>query len=111
MKRQPYRPASSARAVDWFAQLGIRIRRVMTDTGPASMPTGSATPASNSKSAMCALESTRRAQPARGERFIQTAIREWAYGRLYLNSTERTACLPSWIHRYNWHRPHTALNQ
>ncbi|HKN72483.1 MAG TPA: integrase core domain-containing protein, partial [Terriglobales bacterium] len=43
--------------------------------------------------------------------FIQTAIREWAYARLYQNSAERLRYLAPWIHQYNWHRPHTALDQ
>jgi transposase InsO family protein len=44
----------------------------------------------------------------KAERFIQTAIREWAYARLYQNSTERNAQLNSWTHQYNWHRPHAS---
>jgi len=47
----------------------------------------------------------------KAERFIQTAIREWAYARLYQNSAQRLCHLAPWIHQYNWHRPHTALNQ
>ena len=42
----------------------------------------------------------------KAERFIQTAIREWAYARLYQNSAERRRYLAPWIHQYNWHRPH-----
>ncbi len=47
----------------------------------------------------------------KAERFIQTAIREWAYARLYQNSAERENHLFPWIHDYNWHRPHASLNQ
>ena len=43
------------------------------------------------------------------ERFIQTSLREWAYARAYNTSHERTAELPRWLHRYNWHRPHGSL--
>jgi transposase len=42
----------------------------------------------------------------KAERFIQTALREWAYARAYQNSDQRSAELPHWLHRYNWHRPH-----
>ena len=45
----------------------------------------------------------------KAERFIQTAIREWAYARAYQNSDQRAADLPRWLHRYNWHRPHGSL--
>ena len=45
----------------------------------------------------------------KAERFIQTALREWAYARAYQNSDQRSAELVTWIHRYNWHRPHASL--
>jgi len=98
-------------AVAYFAHLGIHVRRVMTDNGPCfcsilfaqacrdlalkPLRTRIYTPRTNGKA----------------ERFIQTAIREWAYARLYQNSAERLRHLAPWIHQYNWHRPHTALNQ
>jgi transposase InsO family protein len=107
--------ASSAsflsQAVAWFARFGIRARRVMTDNGPCFY-------ADRFRDTCSALHlrhvRTRIYTPrtnGKAERFIQTAIREWAYARLYQNSTERTAALPLWTHQYNWHRPHTALNQ
>jgi transposase InsO family protein len=46
----------------------------------------------------------------KAERFIQTALREWAYGRTYRHSRERATYLPEWLHRYNWHRSHAALS-
>jgi hypothetical protein len=45
----------------------------------------------------------------KAERFIQTSLRDWAYARAYNTSDERTAELPRWIHRYNWHRPHRSI--
>jgi transposase InsO family protein len=45
----------------------------------------------------------------KAERFIQTALREWAYARVYDPSLQRAAELPYWIHRYNWHRPHGSI--
>jgi len=98
-------------AVDWFARHGITVRRVMTDNGPCfcsdrfrhvcqqlrmrHIRTRIYTPKTNGKA----------------ERFIQTAIREWAYARLYQNSQQRNQHLFRWIHDYNWHRPHASLNQ
>ncbi len=52
-----------------------------------------------------------RAANGKAERFIQTALREWAYARAYRHSEERGAELPYFLHRYNWHRPHTSLGQ
>ncbi len=98
-------------AVAYFARLGIRIRRVMTDNGPCfcsnlfaqgcfelqikHIRTRIYTPRTNGKA----------------ERFIQTAAREWAYARLYQNSAERLSWLDPWTHQYNWHRPHAGINQ
>ncbi|AHA99861.1 insertion sequence transposase protein [Brucella ceti TE28753-12] len=45
----------------------------------------------------------------KAERFIQTALREWAYARAYPSSQIRKAHLPNWTHMYNWHRPHSEL--
>jgi transposase InsO family protein len=98
-------------AVAYFARLGITVRRVMTDNGPCfyanlfahtcrelqlkHIRTRIYTPRTNGKA----------------ERFIQTAIREWAYARLYQNSAERLSCLAPWTHLYNWHRPHAGIDQ
>jgi transposase InsO family protein len=45
----------------------------------------------------------------KAERFIKSAINEWAYARTYQNSAEREQHLAPWIHQYNWHRPHASL--
>lgn len=45
----------------------------------------------------------------KAERFIQTALREWAYAKAYNTSDDRAEDLPAWIHRYNWHRPHGGI--
>jgi transposase InsO family protein len=45
----------------------------------------------------------------KAERFIQTALREWAYAKAYDTSDQRAEDLPRWLHRYNWHRPHGSL--
>jgi len=42
-------------------------------------------------------------------RFIQAALREWAYALAYPASDHRKAYLPRWNHMYNWHRPHDSL--
>lgn len=45
----------------------------------------------------------------KAERFIQTALREWAYATAFENSDQRHNALAPWLHRYNWHRPHASL--
>lgn len=98
-------------AVAYFLRLGIQVRRVMTDNGPCFY-------ADRFRDACRDLDikhiRTRIYTPrtnGKAERFIQTAIREWAYQRLYQNSAERNRQLAPWVHLYNWHRPHASLNQ
>jgi len=98
-------------AVAWYGQLGIAIRRVLTDNGPCYT--------AHDFAGTCYRLGLRhrRTQPytprtnGKAERFIKTAINEWAYASVFQNSAERTASLPIWTHQYNWHRPHASLNQ
>jgi len=46
---------------------------------------------------------------SKAERFIQTALRKWAYARPYDTSDQRIAEVPYRLHRYNWHRTHGSL--
>jgi transposase InsO family protein len=93
----------------YYQSLGVTVTRVMTDNGSCyrskafrdacrdlglkHIRTKPYTPKTNGKA----------------ERFIQTALREWAYAQAYPNSDHRAAELPIWLHRYNWHRPHGGL--
>jgi len=45
----------------------------------------------------------------KAERFIQMALREWAYAASYAPSNERANELPRWLHEYNFYRNHSAL--
>jgi transposase-like protein len=45
----------------------------------------------------------------KAERFVQTSLRDWAYARAHDTSDQRAAELPSWLHHYNWHRPHGGI--
>jgi len=94
----------------FYARFGISIRRVLTDNGSCYKHwlfrrllrrqyvkhrfTRPYTPRTNGKA----------------ERFIQTALREWAYARSYQHSAEREQLLDPWLHDYNFHRPHASLN-
>lgn len=96
-------------AVRYFAGLHVPIQRLITDNGPAFR--------SAAFGAAClelgiAQKFTRAYRPqtnGKAERFIQSALREWAYGRAYANSDERRAALPRWNHFYNWHRQHHGI--
>jgi transposase InsO family protein len=97
-------------AVAYYRSLGVAVARVMTDNGSCykafafrdacrdlglkHIRTQPYTPKTNGKA----------------ERFIQTALREWAYARPYDHSDQRTGQLPQWLHDYNWHRPHGGIH-
>jgi transposase InsO family protein len=98
-------------ATDWFRRIGIPIRRVLTDNGPCFC---SDRFRDTCKTFSIKPKRTRFYTPrtnGKAERFIQTAIREWAYAHTYQNSEERNSHLIPWTHQYNWHRPHTSLSQ
>ncbi len=96
-------------AVAYYASLGVTVTRVMTDNGSCYR--------SKAFAHACRKLGLRhvRTRPytpktnGKAERFIQTALREWAYAVAYPNSDRRAAELPIWLHRYNWHRPHGSL--
>jgi transposase InsO family protein len=100
-----------AQAVEYFLRHKIQPRRVMTDNGPCFV--------SDLFKATCRASLIRHIRTriytprtnGKAERFIQTAIREWAYARLYQNSQQRNSHLEPRIHQYNWHRPHASLGQ
>ncbi|HEY1427199.1 MAG TPA: IS481 family transposase [Caulobacteraceae bacterium] len=96
-------------AVAYYASLGVTVRRVMTDNGSCYR--------SKAFAKTCAKLGlkhifTRPYTPktnGKAERFVQTTLREWAYAQAYPSSDDRTAALPGWLHRYNWHRPHGGI--
>src|SRR5207244_1728989 len=98
-----------SQALAYYNTLGIGVERVLTDNGKVF--------GDRRFTGLCSAKGikllhTRPYRPqtnGKAERFIQTALREWAYGRAYRNSGERHRHLPRWLHNYNWHRPHTAL--
>jgi transposase InsO family protein len=95
----------------YFARHNIQLRGVMTDNGPCFV---SDLFRDTNRSLHLKHIRTRIYTPrtnGKAERFIQTAIREWAYARLYQNSEQRNQHLEPWIHQYNWHRPHASLDQ
>jgi transposase InsO family protein len=96
-------------AVAYYASLGVTVTRIMTDNGSCYRSREFATAC---RTLGLRHIKTRPYTPrtnGKAERFIQTALREWAYAQAYPTSNHRAAELPAWLHRYNWHRPHGSL--
>ena len=96
-------------SIRYFAQLGVTVRRVLTDNGSAFRSKRFASACRRLKLKHKFTRAYRPQTNGKAERFIQSALREWAYGIPYQHSSERTAMLSRWIHHYNWHRPHQGI--
>jgi transposase InsO family protein len=96
-------------AAQWFAAQGVRFQRVMTDNGKVF---GSHRWREMLQKLHARHVRTRPYHPrtnGKAERFIQTMLRECAYGIAFANSDERRAALSAWNRYYNEERPHSAL--
>ena len=96
-------------ALTYYRSLGVRIERVLTDNGKVFHSHVFGQLCRQHRIKQLHTRAYRPQTNGKAERFIQTAMREWAYGRAYRHSRHRTARLPRWLHEYNWHRPHTSL--
>jgi transposase InsO family protein len=96
-------------SVRHFAALGVSIHRVLTDNGSAFRSKRFAAACHKLGVKHSFTRPYRPQTNGKAERFIQSALREWAYGIPYQHSAERTAMLKRWNHHYNWHRPHQGI--
>jgi transposase InsO family protein len=97
-------------ALNFFATHGIRVRALLTDNGSSyrSIPFRQACLQSQLKH-----HRTRPYTPrtnGKAERFIQTALREWARAKHWASSDQRDDSLKPWTDYYNLQRPHGSLN-
>jgi transposase InsO family protein len=97
-------------AVDFYQRHGIQVRALLTDNG-SSYRSHHFRHACNQLGIQ-----HRRTRPytprtnGKAERFIQTAMREWAYAKHWQDSDQRDQHLQPWMHHYNFIRPHGSLN-
>ena len=96
-------------AVAYFKSLGVSIKRLLTDNGSAFRSKSFAQACTELNVNHRFTRPYRPQTNGKAERFIQSALREWAYGFVYQNSGQRTDQLDAWIHHYNWHRPHQGI--
>src|SRR5262245_28316291 len=98
------------RAVAWFAERGVTVERVLSDNGSAYI--------SHLWRDTCAdlAIQHKRTRPRRSqtngkiEGLHRTLADGWAYKKLYNSESARRAALAGWLHQYNHHRPHSALD-
>ena len=97
------------RALAWYARLGVRVERVMTDNGSAYVSKRFAKTLRDAGVRHIRTRPFRPRTNGKAERFIQTSLREWAYARPYLSSDQRAAAVGPWTDGYNLHRPHAGI--
>lgn len=98
------------RAVAWFETRGIEIDRILTDNG-----NGYRSLAWRARCVELGIAHTRTkpyspATNGKVERFNRTLLEEWAYSQTWTSDEARAATLDDWLHLYNHHRHHTAIN-
>jgi transposase InsO family protein len=99
------------RAVAWFAERGVTVRAVMSDNGSCYVSHEYAEALANLGLRHLRIKPGRPRTNGKAERFIQTLLREWAYGQIYGDSDERAANLPRFLERYNYKHPHGSLGK
>ncbi|MEV6576518.1 IS481 family transposase, partial [Streptomyces sp. NPDC051577] len=78
----------------WSYRKGLAWKNVLTELGASGKLTRAYRPQTNGKV----------------ERFNRTLLEEWAYLRPYTSNQERAEALTDFLHTYNHHRCHTALD-
>jgi transposase InsO family protein len=109
-ERKDTAAAFMARAIEWFADHGVTVERVMTDNGSCYR---SGTFRDALSAGGVAHKRTRPYRPqtnGKVERFNLTLKLEWAYATAYDSNQARLDDLQRYVHRYNHHRGHMAHN-
>jgi len=98
------------RAIAWFAARGITVARILTDNGNGyrSIPWRDRCAELGIKHSR--TKPYRPATNGKVERFNRTLADEWAYARLWKSEASRARALDRFLHRYNRHRHHTAID-
>jgi transposase InsO family protein len=109
-EKGPTAVAFLRRALAFFAVHGIQVKRVMTDNGSPYVSHVHAIACRAMGIGHLRTQPYRPRTNGKAERFIQTLLREWAYGRVFQTSAHRTATLTPWLNHYNFTRPHGALS-
>jgi transposase InsO family protein len=100
-----------ARAVKFFRRHGIKkIQRILTDNGACYRSLAFAAALAKTKTRHKFTRPYRPQTNGKVERYHRTLAREWAYQQAWDSNEQRSATLPAFLDRYNYARPHTALN-
>ena len=97
------------RTVAWYRARGVTVRRVLTDNGSCYRSRACRATCAELGIKHCRTRPYSPQTNGKAERFIQSMLRECAYGRTYTTSGHRRLGLKAWVRRYNLERPHASL--
>lgn len=98
------------RACRFFASHGIGVEQVMTDNGPCYTSDLFFDTLDSVDIGQIRTRPYRPQTNGKVERYQRTLTTEWAYTRTWLSDQQRADALNEWLHQYNHHRYHTAIN-
>jgi len=101
--------AFTERAIGFFGEAGIQVRRILTDNGA---PYCSHLFADLLAAHGISMRKTRPYRPqtnGKAEAFVKIVTNEWAYAKAYQDNEERTDRLGPFLRYYNQYRPHGGI--
>jgi transposase InsO family protein len=98
-------------AVAWFAERGVVVQRVLSDNGSCYRSTLWHQTCADLGITVKKTQPYRPQTNGKIERFHRTLAEGWAFKKFYTSETARLAALPTWVHEYNHHRPHSAIGK
>ena len=98
------------RARVWFRSIGVAVDEVITDNGANFRSTKFADQLAARAIAHTFTKPYRPQTNGKAERFNRTLTDEFLYSYKFKSEPDRRRRLQTWIHHYNLHRHHTAIN-
>ncbi len=95
---------------DWFNNLNVAVDAVMTDNGPNFTSDVFAAALAENRTVHLRTRPYRPQTNGKTERFNRTLAEEFLYNYQFRSEPDRRRRLQNWIHTYNLHRHHTAIN-
>lgn len=99
----------TANALDFFAGVGVTVRRILTDNGSGYCSHAFRDLLADQGISMRKTRPYRPQTNGKAEAFVKIVTNEWAYARAYRNTKERAEYLGPFLRYYNRFRPHGGI--